>query len=328
MRGWQCHELTGVSGLRWDAMPAPQPGPGQVLVAIRAASLNFPDLLVIQGKYQVKLAPPFIPGVEFAGVIEAVGPGVERVSRGDRVMGFGTAGAFATHTVVSADVLWPVPAEMRFEDAAAFLLTYGTSYHALMDRAALREGETVLILGAAGGLGTAAVQIAKAAGARVIAAVSTRTKAELARSLGADMIIDYSNLREAIKSATSGRGPDVVYDPVGGDVAEPVFRSIAWGGRYLVVGFAQGGIPALPLNLTLLKGASIVGVYWGEFVRREPDTFRQGFQKLIHWYQQAKIRPVIDRIQPMSELPAALGRMGAREVRGKLVLVNDNASSR
>jgi NADPH2:quinone reductase len=215
---------------------------------------------------------------------------------------------------------------MRFEDAAAFLLTYGTSYHALMDRAALREGETVLILGAAGGVGTAAVQIAKAAGARVIAAVSTPTKAELARSLGADAVIDYSNLREAIKASTSGRGPDVVYDPVGGDVAEPAFRSIAWGGRYLVIGFAQGAIPALPLNLPLLKGASVVGVYWGEFVRREPGAFREGFQKLIHWYTQAKIRPVIDQVRPMAELPAALGRMGAREVRGKLVLVNDDAS--
>jgi len=322
MHAWQCHELTGPAGLRWDILPQLQPGPGEVLVAIRAASLNFPDLLIIQGKYQVKAVPPFVPGAELSGVVEAVGPGVEHVAPGDRVMAVTTTGAFATHVSVPAGALQPMPAGMTFEHAAAFLLTYGTSYHALVDRAGLDEGETLLVLGAAGGVGTAAVQIGKAAGARVIAAVSTEDKAALVRSLGADTVISYTDLRAAIKAATAGRGPDVIYDPVGGDVAELAFRSIAWGGRYLVIGFAQGTIPALPLNLPLLKGASVVGVYWGEFVRREPDVFRRGLEELERWYAQGKVQPVVDQVLPMAQLPAALERMTTRQVRGKIVLVN------
>jgi NADPH:quinone reductase len=218
----------------------------------------------------------------------------------------------------------PLPAGFSFPDAAAFLCTYGTSHHALMDRAALKAGETVLVLGAAGGVGTAAIQIAKAAGARVIAAASSDDKCALCREIGADATINYStgNLRDEIKALTDGKGPDVVYDPVGGDLAEPVFRSIGWRGRYLVIGFAQGSIPSLPLNLALLKGASIVGVFWGEFARREPQRNAQALAELAAWYAQGKIRPVIEHQLTMTDLLKAFDLMAARQVRGKLVLTN------
>jgi len=225
---------------------------------------------------------------------------------------------------VKAALVLPLPEGFAFDDAAAFVLTYATTHHALVDRAALKAGETVLVLGAAGGVGTAAIQIAKAVGARVIAAASSDAKCTLCRELGADATINYGseNIRDAIKTLTDGKGPDVVYDPVGGELAEPVFRSIAWRGRYLVVGFAGGGIPALPWNLALLKGASIVGVFWGDFVRREPAANAAALLQLATWYGQGKVKPVIDRVLPMAELKAAYARMGTRRVQGKLLLVN------
>jgi NADPH2:quinone reductase len=233
-------------------------------------------------------------------------------------------GGFGTHAIVNASRVLPLPPGFALEDAAAFAFTYGTSHHALVDRAQLKAGETVLVLGAAGGVGTAALQIAKAVGARVIAAASTDDKCALCRELGADATINYStqNLREALKELTQGKGPDVVYDPVGGDLAEPAFRSIAWRGRYLVIGFAGGGIPALPWNLALLKGASVVGVFWGDFVQREPKASAAALGQLAQWYAQGLIKPVIDQRLPMSELKAAYTRMGSRQVRGKLLLVN------
>ncbi len=266
-----------------------------------------------------------MPGSEYAGVVDAVGADVKHLKVGDAVAAFGGLGGFATHACVDAALVMPLPAGFAFEDAASFICTYGTSHHALIDRAMLRAGETLLVLGAAGGVGTAAIQIAKVAGARVIAAASSDDKCALCRELGADATINYStsNLREALKSLTDGKGPDVVYDPVGGDLAEPVFRSIAWRGRYLVVGFAQGSIPALPLNLALLKGASLVGVFWGEFARREPKRNAQALAELAGWYAQGRIKPVIDRRLPMEQLPQAFERMGSRQVRGKLVMVND-----
>jgi NADPH2:quinone reductase len=325
MHAWLCETPTGVEALRWTEMPTPAPAKGQARVAIRAASLNFPDILVVQGKYQFKPEPPFVPGSEFAGVVEAVGEGVERPKVGDRVVGFGSTGGFGTHVVVDAAGLAPLPASMPFDEAAAFVLTYGTTHHALADRAQLKAGETLLVLGAAGGVGTAAIQIGKAMGARVIAATSSAEKNAFCRALGADETIDYTagQLRDAIKALTGGKGPDVVYDPVGGDLAEPVFRSIAWRGRYLVVGFAQGTIPALPFNLALLKGASIVGVFWGDFVRREPKAFAQSLAELARWSAEGKVKPAIDRTLPMRELPAAFERMATRRVQGKVVLVND-----
>ena len=325
MHAWLCENPIGVEALNWKELPTPQPEADEVRIAIRAASLNFPDLLIVQNKYQMKPALPFVPGSEYAGIVEAVGSGVTHLKVGDAVAAFGGTGGFATHAIAKAALVMALPHGFAFDDAAAFVLTYGTTHHALLDRAALKAGETVLVLGAAGGVGTAAIQIAKAVGARVIAAASSAEKCALCKSLGADATIDYStgNLREQIKALTNGQGPDVVYDPVGGDFAEAVFRSIAWRGRYLVVGFAQGGIPAVPWNLALLKGASIVGVFWGDFARREPQANASALAELAQWYAAGKIKPVIDQRLPMQDLPKAFARMGTRQVLGKLVMVNE-----
>ncbi len=324
MQAWTCETLDGPDALTWQDSPTPEPGQGEVRIAIKAASLNFPDLLIVQGKYQMRPPLPFVPGAEFAGVVEAVGPGVKHLAVGSHVAGFAGTGGFGSHTVAPAAVLMPLPPVFSFEDAAAFLCTYGTTYHALMDRGALQAGETVLVLGAAGGVGTAAIQIAKAAGARVIAAASTDEKCALCRELGADDTINYTrdNLRDALKALTGGKGPDVVYDPVGGDLTEQAFRSIAWRGRLLVIGFANGPIPALPLNLALLKGASVVGVFWGEFAKREPQKNAACLMQLAAWYMEGKIKPVIEHKLPMAQLKEAFALMGSRQVRGKVVLVN------
>lgn len=326
MHAWLCTQPTGVEALAWTEQPTPEPGPGEVRIAIEAASLNFPDLLIVQNKYQMKPPLPFVPGSEYAGTVEAIGEGVKHLQPGQRVACLTGTGGFATHAIAPAKLCMPLPAGFPAVDAAAFIMIYATSYHALVDRAQLKAGETVLVLGAAGGVGTAAIQIAKAMGARVIAAASTEAKCDLCRSIGADEVINYGdgtqNLREAIKSLTGGKGPDVIYDPVGGDFAEPAFRSIAWRGRYLVVGFASGPIPALPLNLALLKGASIVGVFWGEFSKREPEANAAMMGTLARWYGQGKVKPVIDRTMPMADLHAAYAHMGSRGVMGKLVMVN------
>jgi len=328
MHAWLCEDPVGVDALTWKELPTPQPGAGEVLIEIKAASLNFPDILIVQNKYQIKPPLPFVPGSEYAGVVQAVGEGVTHLKVGQNVACLSGTGGFGTHTLAPAALCMPLPEGFGHVDAAAFIMIYATSWHALMDRAQLKAGETVLVLGAAGGVGTAAIQIAKAAGAKVIAAASTAEKCALCESLGADSSINYSEhkpgnaLREAIKQATGGRGPDVIYDPVGGEFAEPAFRSIAWRGRYLVVGFASGPIPSLPLNLALLKGASIVGVFWGDFAKREPKANAAMMAQLAQWYGQGKIKPVIDRTMPMSELKAAYAHMGSRSVMGKLVLTN------
>jgi NADPH2:quinone reductase len=325
MHAWLCENPTGVDALSWKELPTPAPKAQEVLVKIEAASLNFPDLLIVQNKYQMKPALPFVPGSEYAGTVEAVGEGVTHLKIGQRVACLSGTGGFATHAIAPAALCMPLPPGFPAVDAAAFIMIYATSWHALIDRAQLKAGETVLVLGAAGGVGTAAIQIAKAAGARVIAAASTDDKCALCRSIGADATINYSqeNLRDSIKALTDGKGPDVIYDPVGGDFAEPAFRSIAWRGRYLVVGFASGPIPALPLNLTLLKGASLVGVFWGDFARREPKANAAMMAELAQWYAQGKVKPVIDSTMPMAELKAAYAHMGSRGVKGKLVMVND-----
>lgn len=325
MKAWVCESLDGVGALRWREMPTPEPKAGEVCIAVRCASLNFPDLLIVEGKYQIRPPLPFVPGAEFAGVVEAVGTGVTDLKPGDAVAAIGSHGGFGTHACVGSNHVMRLPPGVAFEHAAAFAFTYGTSYHALLDRGALAAGDTLLVLGAAGGVGSAAVQIAKAVGARVIATASTAEKADFCRQLGADVVIDLGRepLREALKAATGGRGPDVVYDPVGGELAEPALRSIAWRGRYLVIGFAGGAIPATPWNIPLLKGASIVGVFWGEFVRREPKSHAADIARLFEWYGQGQVRPAIDRILPMRELPAAYARMASRQVLGKLVLANE-----
>ena len=328
MHAWLCTNPVGVDALTWTELPTPAPKAGEVLIEIKAASLNFPDLLIVQNKYQMKPALPFVPGSEYAGTVQAVGDGVKHLRVGQKVACLSGTGGFGTHTLAPAALCMPLPEGFPAVDAAAFIMIYATSWHALMDRAALKAGETVLVLGAAGGVGTAAIQLAKAAGARVIAAASSDDKCALCRELGADETINYSvhapdgSLREEIKRLTGGKGPDVVYDPVGGAFAEPVFRSIAWRGRYLVVGFASGPIPQLPLNLALLKGASLVGVFWGDFAKREPQANAAMMQTLAGLYAAGKIKPVIDRTLPMSELPQAYAVMGSRSVRGKLVLVN------
>ena len=324
MHAWLCDNPVGVDALTWKELPTPTPSANEVLIEIHAASLNFPDLLIVQNKYQMKPALPFVPGSEYAGVVRAIGADVTHLKVGQPVACLSGTGGFATHTLAPAALCMPLPAGFPMVDAAAFIMIYATSHHALVDRAQLKAGETVLVLGAAGGVGTSAIQIAKACGARVIAAASTDEKCALCTSIGADATINYStgNLRDAVKTLTAGKGPDVIYDPVGGDYSEQAFRSIGWRGRYLVVGFAAGPIPLLPLNLALLKGASIVGVFWGDFSKREPKANAAMMVELAQWYGQGKIKPVIDSTMPMGELKAAFAHMGSRGVKGKLVMVN------
>ena len=320
---WECLGPIGIAGLRWTERPIPHPARGEVTIAIAAASLNFPDLLAVDGKYQWQPEPPFIPGVEFTGTVTALGDGVNGIAVGDAVMTVGTTGGFATHACVAAERVKRVPRGMSSVDAAVLLVAYGTAYHALMDRGTLRPDETVLVLGAAGGVGTAAIQVAKAAGARVIAAVSTAAKVALCTGLGADDVINYErdDLRGALKSVAPD-GPDVIFDPVGDRHAEAAFRSIAWRGRYLVIGFAGGGIPRLPLNLPLLKGAAVVGVFWGAFDAREPAASQRVVDALAAGHADGWVRPVIDSVLPMEDLPAAFERMASRAVVGKIVLAN------
>jgi len=303
-------------------LPDVIPEAGKVAIRVEAAGVNFPDVLIIQNKYQFKPELPFTPGGELAGTVMAVGEGVTQYKAGDRVIAFVGQGAFAQQIAVPVASVMPMPPGMDFDTAAAITLTYGTSHHAVVDRAQLKAGETMLVLGAAGGVGLAAIEIGKALGARVIAAASSDEKLEVCRQHGADATINYStqDLREAIKAATDGKGPDVIYDPVGGIYAEPAFRSIGWRGRYLVVGFANGEIPKLPLNLTLLKGASLVGVFWGDYVRREPKANLAGMRELMGWLAEGKIRPHISGRYALADTPTALNDMAARKVTGKVVI--------
>lgn len=305
-----------------EELPAPQPKAGEVRVDITAAGVNFPDVLIIQNKYQFKPELPFTPGNEIAGVVSAVGDGVDAFKAGDRVFGFVQNGAFAEQLAVPANALIRMNDAMDFDTAAALTLTYGTSHHAIVDRAQLKAGETMLVLGAAGGVGLAAIEIGKALGATVIAAASTDEKLAVCRAHGADDCINYGSedLREGIKRVTGGKGPDVIYDPVGGAYTEAAFRSIAWRGRHLVIGFANGEIPKLPLNLALLKGASVVGVFWGEFVRREPDAHAAAMRELMQWQADGKIRPHVSATYALADVPQALNDMASRKVTGKIVI--------
>ncbi len=305
-----------------DELPVPQPKAGEVLVDIMAAGVNFPDVLIIQNKYQFKPELPFTPGNELAGVVSAVGAGVDAFRVGDRVFGFVQSGAFAEQLAVPASALMKMNDSMDFDTAAALTLTYGTSHHAVVDRAQLKSGETMLVLGAAGGVGLAAIEIGKAIGATVIAAASTDDKLAICRAHGADEGINYTSedLRAGIKRITGGKGPDVIYDPVGGAYTEAAFRSIAWRGRHLVIGFANGEIPKLPLNLALLKGASVAGVFWGDFVRREPQAHAAAMQELMQWQAEGKIRPHVSASYALAEVPQALNDMASRKVTGKIVI--------
>ncbi|MBK8018872.1 MAG: NADPH:quinone oxidoreductase family protein [Betaproteobacteria bacterium] len=325
MKAVLCKKLGPPDELVVEQVPDLQAGAGQVVVAVKAAGVNFPDTLIIQGKYQFKPELPFSPGGEVAGVIAQVGEGVTRVKAGDRVIAAATWGGFAEQIVVDADRLVPMSDDMDFVSASAFILTYGTSYHALKDRAALRPGETLLVLGASGGVGLAALQIGKAMGAKVIAAASSDSKLEICRRNGADDVINYGaeDLRTRVKQITAGRGVDVVYDPVGGPYSEPALRDMAWNGRFLVVGFAAGDIPKVPLNLALLKGCSIVGVFWGAFTRNEPERNRQNNRELMEMYSKGLVKPHIHATYPLERAAEALNEVTMKRVSGKVVLVTE-----
>lgn len=322
MQAWLCTQPTGVEALEWTEMPTPSPKANEVLLKIEAASLNFPDILIVQNKYQIKPPLPFVPGAEYAGVVEAIGADVKHLTVGQKVACLSGTGGFATHVLAPAAMCLPLPENFPAIDASAFIMTYATSHHALIDRGQLKAGETVLILGAAGGVGTAAIQIAKAKGATVIAAASSTEKCQFCLDSGADFAINYQteNLREKLKEITAGKGPDIIYDPVGGDISEAALRSIAWRGRMLVVGFASGPIPALPWNLLLLKGASLVGVFWGEFAKREPKANASMMMELVQWYQQGLVKPLIDKTWPLKDLHQAFAHMASRGVLGKIVV--------
>ncbi|WP_213295320.1 NADPH:quinone oxidoreductase family protein [Paraburkholderia sacchari] len=321
MRAIRCNQYGPPETLTLEDLPDLVPGAGQVVIDVKAAAVNFPDVLIIENKYQVKPPLPFTPGAEVAGIVRAAGEGVA-LAPGMRVVAYVGNGGFAEQVLADAAACVPMPEGADFATAAAFTLAYGTSHHAVVDRAALRAGETMLVLGAAGGVGLAAVEIGKALGARVIAAASSDEKLEVCRRFGADATINYSteDLRERIKALTDGKGPDVIYDPVGGVYAEPSFRSIGWRGRYLVVGFANGEIPRLPLNLTLLKGASIVGVFWGDFARREPQRNAAAFAQMVGWIGEGKLKPYVSKRYALADTAQALKDMASRKVTGKIVI--------
>jgi NADPH2:quinone reductase len=323
MRAVRCHELTGPQGLRIDEVPDPSPGAGQILIDVRAAGVNFPDVLLTRGKYQFKPAVPFSPGAEASGIVSAVGPGVTSLAVGDRVATTAMHGAFAERLVVPEQAAVRLPDGVSFEVGAATLLTYATTYHGLADRAGLRAGETLLVLGAAGGVGIAAVELGALLGARVIAAASSGEKLAFCRAHGAAEGIDYASedLKERLKALTSGNGADVIYDPVGGPYAEPALRGIAWQGRYLVIGFAAGDIPRIPLNLVLLKGCQILGVFWGSFAMRDPARNRQNAERIFAWVAEGRLAPHVDEALPFSRASEALERLEKRQVKGKVVLV-------
>ena len=318
----QCVAWGGPELLQLRDVELPEPGPRQVRVRVHAAGVNFPDVLIIQKKYQMQPPLPFTPGAEVAGVVEAVGSEVTTLKVGAIVAAVCGIGGFAQDCIVEAAQCMPLPPGTPMDLAASFGLAYGTSWHAVRDRAALQPGETLLVLGAAGGVGLAAVEIGKAIGARVIAAASDEAKLAICKEHGADEVINYEDddLRAALKALTDGKGPDVIFDPVGGKFAEAAFRSIAWRGRYLVIGFAAGEVPSLPLNLPLLKGASIVGVFWGEFAKREPAANARGMLELVRWMGEGKIKPRISKHYALSEAPQALMDMAARRVVGKVVV--------
>ncbi|MCC2637350.1 MAG: Quinone oxidoreductase [Moraxellaceae bacterium] len=306
-----------------EEVPSPVPGPKQVVISVQACGVNFPDTLIIQNLYQFKPALPFSPGGELAGVVKAVGEGVKHLQPGQPVLAFTGWGGFAEEVLADVKQVVPLPPGLDPAVAAAFMMTYGTSYHGLKDRAQLQAGETLLVLGAAGGVGLASIELGKKMGARVIAAASTAEKLAVCREHGADELINYESedLRERIKALTDGRGVDVIYDPVGGKYAEPALRSIAWKGRYLVVGFAAGDIPKIPLNLALLKGCAILGVFWGDFAAREPQANMGNGMQLFQWLMQGELKPHISQRYPLEKAGEALRALMERKVTGKVVLV-------
>jgi NADPH2:quinone reductase len=323
MRAVLCKKFGPPDTLVVEDVPSPRAAAGQVVVTVKAAAINFPDSLIIEGKYQIRPEPPFSPGFEVAGVIKECGAGVTGFAVGDRVIAITTWGGYAEEVAVGAENLIPMPAAMDFPAAAAFMTTYGTSYYALKDRAGLRAGETLLVLGASGGVGIAAIQIGKALGARVIAAASSEAKLAVCRAEGADELINYGadDLRARVKALTGGKGIDVVYDPVGGDFSEKALRDMAWNGRFLVVGFATGDIPKLPLNLVLLKNCSIVGVFWLAFTKNERAASQRNNDELTQLVQAGRLKPYLHATYPLERAGQALEEVLAQRSSGKVVLI-------
>ena len=323
MKALVCKELGLADKLELvDDWADPELGDHDVLIEVKAAGLNFPDVLIIQGKYQIQPELPFIPGAECSGVVTAVGANVTRYKVGDRVLSMGASGAFCEKIAANEYAVFPMPQSLSFEQAAGISITYFTSYYALKQRANIQPGETLLVLGAAGGVGTTAIELGKLMGARVIAAASSQEKLALCKQLGADEVINYNevSLKDAVKELTGGKGVDVVYDPVGGDYAEPAIRSMAWNGRYLVIGFASGPIPRIPLNLALLKGCSLVGVFWGRFSGEEPEQNIKNIEELWELFDGGKISPVVTDSFPFAQYEEAFNCLIERRARGKVIM--------
>ncbi len=322
MKAVICEEFAPVSGLKVGEFPNPVAGPGELVIRVTAAGVNYPDVLIVQGKYQSKPERPFVPGSECAGVVDSIGEGVTQFRPGDPVAAFTGSGSFAELVKVPATQVFKLPDGLDLKLASGFLITYGTSYHALKDRADLKAGETLLVLGAGGGVGLTAVELGKLMGARVIAAASTAEKLQLARRQGADDLINYADadLREQVKALTDGKGADVVYDPVGGAMSVASVKALAWGGRHLVIGFAGGEIPTIPANLLLLKSAASVGVLWGMSLRADPDHHADNIDQLLKWLKEGALRPVIDQSFPLDRTVDALNHLESRAVKGKVLL--------
>lgn len=322
MKALLCKAFGPADTLVLENVASPVIKKNEILLDVQAAGVNFPDTLIIEGKYQFKPPFPFSPGGEAAGIISQVGEKITHLKPGDRVMALTGWGSFAEQVAVAGYNVLPIPQAMDFTTAAAFSMTYGTSMHALKQRAHLQPGETLLVLGASGGVGLAAVEIGKALGARVIAAASTAEKLEVAKNAGADELINYNetSLKDEVKRLTAGNGVDVIYDPVGGDLFDQAIRSIAWNGRLLVVGFASGRIPELPVNLALLKGASVVGVFWGSFAQRQPQDNAANFKQLFDWYAEGKLKPLVSQVYPLERGAEAIDVLGKRSAVGKVVV--------
>jgi NADPH2:quinone reductase len=325
MKAVLCKEFGPPESLVIEEIESPKPKKGQVVISVKACGVNFPDTLIIQGKYQFKPPMPFSPGSDVSGIVKEVGEGVNGFQAGDRVIAFTGWGGFAQEVATEAARLIKLSDDINFVVAAAFPLVYGTAYHALKDRAHLKSGETLLVLGASGGVGLATVEIGKVIGAHVIAAASTDEKLEVCKHYGADEVINYAteDLKEQVKKLTSGKGVDVTLDPVGSNYSEAALRCMAWDGRFLVVGFAAGEIPRIPLNLPLLKGCSIVGVFWGAFAERDPNSNSKNFQELLTWLAEGKLKPYISVTYPLVHAAEALNDIMQRRVQGKVVLVTE-----
>ena len=322
MKAIRCKTYGPPSNLKLEEIDSLHAGPKEVVVQVKTCGLNFPDTLIIQGLYQFKPELPFTPGSDIAGVVKEIGKEVKHLKIGDEVFGFVAHGGLAEEVIVPGNACFPKPTQMDYPVAASFMMAYGTSYYALKDRAKLMEGETLLVMGASGGVGLAAVELGKLMGAKVIAAASTQEKLELCKAYGADELINYTNqdLKSTLKKITDGKGVDVIYDPVGGDFSEQALRAIAWNGRFLVVGFAAGAIPKIPLNLPLLKGAFIVGVFWGGFAMKYPKENMGNTMTLMKWHAEGKLKPHIHKIVPLEDAKEALEEMMNRKVKGKMVV--------